>query len=367
MTYDFKRKDLNIDQLNRYMLTKTLSMFEWANLPNTIPSKEIERLLQISGYAFVTKADDGNLYAFNGGLGGLPDVYGNHTEIIINNPALKFNKTCNLKTDGVLISNDDLKIGLIPLFTKHNFMLVENDINMLLHGYSTRMQTLISASDDKTKDSAENYIKKVVDGEISIIAENALFDGVKIQSVHSSQGSSVTQLTEYHQYIKASMLNEIGLSANFNMKRERLTSSEVEQGDDSLFPFVYNMMQNRIVAVKEINEMFETSIDVDFGSVWNLKNRKLVDGIINPVNEPSNEPPNEPLTDPATITPSEVLTDEPLPVATNSNNDSASDIEQTQAKTIDELMELLDDENLTNDDIQAIDDLITEIEDKKDD
>ena len=373
MIYDFKAKDANILQLNSYMLTKTLSMFEWENLPETIPAKELERLLQVNGFAFITKVN-GELYAFAGGLGGVGDVYGNPTEIVISNPALKFNKTLSLKDDGVLICNDDLKIGLIPLFQKHNFMLVENDINMTLHGYATRMQHMISASDDKTKDSAENYIKKIVSGEVSVIAETALFDGVKVQSVHSSQGASVTQLTEFHQYIKASLFNEIGLSANFNMKRERLLAGEIEQSEDSLFPYVYNMMENRLLAVKAINAMFETEIDVDFGSVWNLKNRELVDGIINPVNETSNEPLNEPLNEPSNDplqasddNQKETNDNEPLPVDRNSVDNSAGNNEQTQAETVNDAMELLADENLTDDDIKAVEDLIKEIEDNHDD
>ena len=369
--YDFKAKNRNVRQLNNYMLTKTLSMFEWQGLPDTLPAKELERLLQVNGFAFITKVN-GELYAFAGGLGGVGDAYGNPTEIVISNPALNFNKTLSLKDDGVLICNDDLKIGLIPLFDKHNFMLVENDINMILHGYATRMQHMISASDDKTKDSAESYIKKIVDGEVSVIAETAIFDGVKIQSVHSSQGSSVTQLTEFHQYIKASLFNEIGLSANFNMKRERLAEGEVAQSEDSLFPYVYNMMENRLTAIKEINAMFDTSIDVDFGSVWHLKNRQLVDGLIDnePSNEPYNEPSNEPSNDPLQArddNQKEITDNEPLPVDRNSVDNSPRDIEQTQAETVNDAMELLADENLTDDDIKAVEDLIKEIEENHND
>jgi len=379
MNYNFKDKEKNVHQMNDYMLAKTLSMFEWENLPPTIPQKELEKMLQINGYAFITK-HDGELYAFMGGLGGKLDAYGNPTEIIISNPHLNFNKTLSIVDDGVLIFNDDLAIGLMPLFEKYNFMLAENDINMTLHGYSTRMKTLISAPDDRTKESAESYVKKLVDGEISIIGDNAMFDGIKVQSAHSSQGSSAGQLTEYHQYIKAALCNEIGLNTSFSMKKERLITAEVEQGNDALFPYVYNMMQNRIKAVDLINEMFDVELNVDFGSVWNLKNRELVDGIIEPTktvnepsHEPSNEPSNEPLTDNETPleTPPQnddkVDDDEQKTVVENSDDDSKDDTGQSQAKTIDELMELLNDENLTDADIQAIEVLIKEIEDKQDD
>lgn len=286
MTYDYKNKKQNVGLLNNYMYSKTLSMFEYSGLPDSIPVRELERLLQIGGYAFITKAPDGELYALHGGMGGVPDAYYNPTEIVIANPALNFYKTLDIEKDGVLIRSDDLELGLQPLFDKCNTLLVENDINMVLHGYSTRMQKLISASDDKTKDSANAYLKKVIDGEVSIVGENAMFEGVKI---HASANDSVgvTGMVEYHQYVKSLMLSEIGLSTNFNMKKERLISAEVDQQDDSTFPYIYNMMKCRLDGVKRINEMFGTLIDVDFGSVWALKNRLLVDDVIgnNTLNE----------------------------------------------------------------------------------
>lgn len=278
--YDFKNKKTNINQLNNYMLAKTLSMFEYENLPDSIPVRELERLLQTGGYAFITKAPNGKLYAFHGGLGGIPCPYGNPTEIIIANPALNFYKTLKLKTDGVLIRSDDLAMGLMPMYEKYHGMLVENDINIVLDGYSTRMNTVISASDDKTKESAESYMSKVIDGEISIIGENALFDGVRVQTGSGGAGTASSRLIELTQYLKGSLYNEVGLSSNFVMKKERLITAEVEQQEDGTFPFVYNMMKCRLKGMERVNEMFGTNIEVDFGSVWNIKNRKFVDDVI---------------------------------------------------------------------------------------
>lgn len=280
MPYDYKAKQKNVNQLNNYMLAKTLSMFEYEGLPETIPSRELEKLLQKKGYAFITKAPDGQLYAFSGGLGGESDVYGNPTQITIANPALKFNKTLDVKKDGVLIFNDDMANGLLPFFEKQNTLIAENEINMVVWGYNSRTQKLISAPDDKTKESADLYVKKIIEGDISVIGENILFDGVKVQPANNSSGNGVQQMIEYHQYIKSCLYNEIGLPSNFNMKKERLISSEVDQAEDSLFPLVYNMMENRISGVAQINEMFGTDIKVGFGSVWALKNKKLVDGIV---------------------------------------------------------------------------------------
>lgn len=289
MPYDYKAKVANVKQLNKYMLAKTLSMFEYQDLPETIPQRELERLLQTVGYAFITKAPDGELYAFTGSLGGTEkDPYGQPTNITIANVALKFNKTLDLKKDGVLLRNDDVRIGVLPLFEKCNTLLVENDVNMVMWGINSRIQKLITAPDDKSKDSADLYMKKIIDGELSIVGDNAMFDGVKMQAPAASSGAGVQQMIEYQQYIKSEMFNEVGLSSNFNMKRERLISSEVDQAEDSLFPFVYNMMENRNFGIAAINEMFGLNITVDFGSVWALKNKKLVDGVTGNNNEPIN-------------------------------------------------------------------------------
>ena len=293
MPYDYKDKTRNINQLNKYMLAKTLSMFEYHGLPETIPQRELERLLQTNGYAFITKAPDGELYAFSGSLGGTErDPYGQPTQITIANVALNFNKTLDLNKDGVLLRNDDLRIGVMPVFEKCNTLLVENDVNMVMWGYNSRIQKLITAPDDKSKESADLYMKKIIDGDLSIIGDNAMFDGVKMQAPAASSGAGVQQMIEYQQYIKSEMFNEVGLSSNFNMKRERLISSEVDQAEDSLFPLVYNMMENRISGIAAMNETFGLNISVDFGSVWALKNKKLVDGVTGNNNEISNSNSN---------------------------------------------------------------------------
>ena len=62
MKYDFKNKIANVNQLNNYMLAKTLSMFEWENLPDSIPHRELERPLQVNEFAFITKVK-GEIYA----------------------------------------------------------------------------------------------------------------------------------------------------------------------------------------------------------------------------------------------------------------------------------------------------------------
>src|SRR5699024_2287641 len=97
--YDLQDKRTNVRNAMRYLFSKTVSMFEWEGLLETLPAFELERLLQWDGFAYVTE-HEGRLYAFTGGLGGEPDVYGRPTQIVVSNPALRFNATLNLERDG---------------------------------------------------------------------------------------------------------------------------------------------------------------------------------------------------------------------------------------------------------------------------
>lgn len=263
-------KDTAVTEFMANTLAKTQSMFEYEGLPDSIPQKELERLLQTTGNAFVTSVD-GVLYALSGGKGGEPDVYGRATLYTVANPALKLNKTYDIQKDGVLIENDSNGESLLPLIGRYAVLHTDGLISLNTASILTRITMLISASDDKTKQSAEEFLRKIQDGEFSIIGENAFFKGVNMQTAPTTNSVYITQLIELIQYYKASMYNELGLNANYNMKRERLNLGEVSMNVDVLLPYVDNMLKERQNAVEKINAMFDTEISVKLASSWGLE------------------------------------------------------------------------------------------------
>jgi hypothetical protein len=265
-----KDKDTSVTEFMANTLAKTQTMFEYNGLPESIPQKELERLLQTTGNAFVTKVD-GVLYALHGSKGGTPDVYGRATLYTVANPALQLNKTYVTDKDGVLIENDTNGESLLPLIGRYAVLYTDGLISLNTASVLTRITMLISASDDKTKQSAEEFLCKIQDGEFSIIGENSFFKGVNMQTAPTTNSVYITQLIELIQYYKASMFNELGLNANYNMKRERLNLGEVSMNVDALLPYVDNMLRERQNAVEKINKMFNTEISVKLASSWSLE------------------------------------------------------------------------------------------------
>ena len=291
-------KDTAVTEFIANTLAKTQSMFVYEGLPESIPQKELERILQTTGNAFVTSVD-GVLYALSGGKGGEPDVYGRATLYTVANPALKLNKTYDIQKDGVLIENDSNGESLLPLIGRYAVLHTDGLISLNTASILTRITMLISASDDKTKQSAEEFLRKIQDGDFSIIGENAFFKGVNMQTAPTTNSVYITQLIELIQYYKASMYNELGLNANYNMKRERLNLGEVSMNVDVLLPYVDNMLKERQDAVEKINAMFDTEISVKLSSSWGLErdNYNALAADLETVNaKPTEEP--DPTTDP---------------------------------------------------------------------
>lgn len=248
-----------------YMLNRTQSMFKYDNLPESIPQAEIELALQMYGDCFLTKIGD-SFYALTGNAGGEYDVYNNPTEYVISNSALKISKSFKIDVDGIRIKNDTFAVGILPLLRKYCILLTENHISIRQAIINARALSIISANDDKTKASADIFLKKMVDGELSAIAEQPFFDGIK--SFDVSTGLPLRQLIETEQYIKASMYHELGIDYNSNLKKSVISSFEAALEDDFLLPLVDNFYTCRVDAIEKFNALYGLNINVSFNSTW---------------------------------------------------------------------------------------------------
>ena len=275
-----------LKQFKNNQLNKSLTMFEWSNLPDTIPAVELEKMLQINGYAVIAEYQ-GKLYAFQAGFSG-QDPYNQPTKAIVNNPALKNNTTYTIGKDCIVIKNDDMKQGLNGIYEYYGQRLIENQITMLMTDYNLRMPFTISSSDDQTTQSAKMYLKKIIDGSLGVIGEQKLFKALSVTPTNSKQTATFADLYGYQQFIIAQLNNTIGLATNNNMKRERLTTNEIEVNKNASYPLVDNMLKNRQQAVDAINKMFDADIRIEYSSIWRGINDNSDNSISNNGNDENN-------------------------------------------------------------------------------
>lgn len=297
--YNFKNKQLCVRNNMLYMFSKTSRMFKYENLPKTIDKRLLELWLQSIGHLCCFKAKtlsngmlqpltedlkgEGDLYVCFGNWGG--ELDGNYLpkQFIVSNPVygsftLEVGKNC------VIIKNDSTLIGLTPLCRRYATAITETELSLKISSVLTRLMTIVTTSDKSTKESYEAMMTKLEEGDLlSVFSSQAIMNEEVIKSLFNGQNNnqSITQLIELLQYYKASWFNELGLNANYNMKRESLNSSESQLNDDALLPFVDDMLLSRQESFDKINEMFGVNIQVDLGLSWKLKKDEMIQEVEN--------------------------------------------------------------------------------------
>lgn len=285
-TCDILDKKQSIRHYVRTMLNRTSQMFEYDGLPDTIPQYMLEMFLQINGHVCITEVK-GKLYALPGGLGGPPDPYYRSTLYVLANPGLGYSASLAIKNHlppfakinaqgkCVLIKNDTYYDGLLYILTRYATQLAENDISIRSAQINSRQQAFITASTDSEIASAEKYIKDLEAGKLSAVAKKPFLDGIEGANISTMGANTIIQLIELQQYLKASWFNEIGLNANFNMKREYLSEEELRSSSDVLLPLIDDMLKCREEAIDSVNSTYGTSISVKKNSAWENKQNEL--------------------------------------------------------------------------------------------
>lgn len=300
--YNFSDKGKCIDNHVAYMLARTQSMFIYSGLPDTLNPRIIELYLQVNGNLCITEINEEiirnsghaeltpGLYAFTGGMGGEYDVYYMPTIYTIANPYLNYSKNLKINEDCIVIPSDSMYYGLLPMFQKYATALTENELSMNIATIVLRLQALISSSDDNTKKSAEKYLKDIIDGKIGVIAENQFLENSLKVTPYATTGAHTTiqNIIELEQYLRATWYNDLGLNANYNMKRESLNSTESQLNNDALLPLVDNMLKCRQDGFSKVNEKYGTNIKVSLNSSWESN----AESILHPEDE-NTEPKKE--------------------------------------------------------------------------
>lgn len=279
---EFNKQSL-FDSYVLYFFDKCFSIFDIEGLPRSMPKHDVLRLLYSYGWCVIPneKIKD-NVYAFTGGLGGVYNAYYEPTQVVISNPYLEFNKTLTIQDEkeAVLIRNDTYLMGLYPLINKYATLMTECDLSLRLGVINTRKVNTFVADNQEVKDAFDNYNEAVEKGvQPSAIISNAFLQGQEgLKDVQQPvRVSNLKDLIELKQYCLASLWNEIGVNANYNMKRESINESESGLNEQALIPFVQDMLNNLKEGFDKVNKIHSLNIKVELSPMWKTTFEQVVE------------------------------------------------------------------------------------------
>lgn len=272
---------------------KTAQMFEYDNLPVTLPSIALERILQFTGGATIVRIDNqptgygpsftsysvGDdtdngppIYAFPVNFAEAPDPYGEPFQVIVTSPGFRptVSETYTINNNAVVMRSDTYMRGLYHLHMKYAALLTEAEISL--------QSTLVTLRDHMTfvvrtttqKKAVDQYLLDLAAGKYGAIMSADL--GTPLEPIaHDGRSNAVELAVNGIQAIKSAWYNEIGLNPSFSLKREYTSAQEIDTNTDLLMPIIDDMLENRKRGVEQINSMFGTNISVRKSSAWKIK------------------------------------------------------------------------------------------------
>lgn len=250
-----------IDYYDRLM-ELALNVFEWENLPPTVDERFLELTLYEMGYCLYF--DDpiiGNL-ALTCTIGGRLDVY--RIPILRRAYAVNgYNKMCSAK-DSVLIFNNYLHtptLLTIELFARRLYE-IERAIDVNVKSQKTPKAIL---SSEQQRLTMKNLFMQYDGNEPFIFGDKNLdIEGIKSLDIGSPFVADKLQILKHQIWNEA--LTFLGIENSNQDKKERLVSDEVGSNYGNVEAQRNVMLNARRQAVKKINAMFGTDINVKFRS-----------------------------------------------------------------------------------------------------
>lgn len=288
------------------LLNRTLRMFEFNNVPDTIDADFLARELLVHGRVGITTHATDQTYktphAWRGFCGGEITEFYTGSRFVGASPVIG---SCDFKIGetGVVIYNttedkfapfaaykmDKKKSRIVtatppdayPTTALYRYIERTSEIlNNIDISTRTLLQTcraliIITAKDEQTKTAAEQVLAKIYRGEIACVMLSNILDSINIEFAPTAANAAglLAEYKEQYQFALAQFYNAIGIQANYNLKRERLNVAEIDVNEQSLVVNIVDMLKCRQAGVNAVNAMFGENISVRLGDEWKQPDR----------------------------------------------------------------------------------------------
>lgn len=263
-----------------------LEMFEWQNLPDTIPKRFLESILHAEGQVFICKEKDtDNVIASYGTLSGEIDCYGLGTDCIATYPGNSTNGKRGIDI-AYGINNDTATPDMLVYWIAH--LLGEISKSEELNVQYSRLLPIPKLNDEKDKSAFEEIVKKLKDGDLSaFVSKNVLAKELGCDSPEMFNLSDVKDvdklqyLSRYYDDVIKRFFNFYGQALQNQNKSAQSISDELHGMDSVSFILPIQMLNCRKALCQQINDIFGLNVDVDFSPVWKLEYNAFINRDLN--------------------------------------------------------------------------------------
>ncbi len=269
------------------LLGYCMGMFEYEGLPDSLPARQIEINLLLTGHCTIFRDDDDlvtcgtTLYDY--------DKYYDPTRGVFAQPKLK-SKTLYLQGESknaVVIYNSDLQNnvlyfptdgGLLTFISRYARRLADIESTENIYSVNMRLSAFPVGGDDSIIASIKKFFSQLALGRREVIADNAIIQQFRtVDVVKGVTSDKLNDIIQARDKVLEQFFRDIGVKFFADNKRAQMTDEEVECNDQMLIISPDEMLRKRKEGIEKVNSFFGAKISVKLNDKFNrelLQSRK---------------------------------------------------------------------------------------------
>lgn len=269
--YNEELNDKNEFFANFYEMASNIIKFE--DLPETIPGEVLAFYCLMRAH-FCFLEFEGKPYVISGNFGGgeLDFYYRNKKYIVVNHTMGSKELDWEGDKDCVLVRTAN---GLTPFykiagFEHYSSLLEEAWLALKVDIKNTKLTRLLRATNGAEKEGLESAIKDADEGKTTVaILKNPYGNNPSFaESLKVDDAGIINQVMEAITFINGTALQNMGLSSQTIMKKERLITAEVENQYPSLKVNITDMFEHIKNGLERANKKYGLNMKCYLNPLW---------------------------------------------------------------------------------------------------
>ena len=264
-----RRRDLAKSEFSpvfRHFVNVLINRVVVNNLPEEIDEKFLLYHVLLFGRILIFKKNGKFHTMWFSGKGKMNEYYIQKEFLIVNPWATETSGDYDEKNAGILYSDinayiENADVGLYDLVKDYSEIINSIDTSIRALSKNSKVIAFITGSTQSFVSSAKQMINTLLNSDDCIgVMEESLVDSIKVNPISEKMDYKFSELIKARQYYISDFYQKIGISANMNMKAERLTDNESQLIDSCAEVDFEHIIDNLNFSVAKINDLFDLNI-----------------------------------------------------------------------------------------------------------
>lgn len=264
-----RRRDLAKSEFSpvfRHFVNVLINRVVVDNLPEEIDEKFLLYHVLLFGRILIFKKNGKFHTMWFSGKGKMNEYYIQKEFLIVNPWATETSGDYDEKNAGILYSDinayiENADVGLYDLVKDYSEIINSIDTSIRALSKNSKVIAFVTGSTQSFVSSAKQMINTLLNSDDCIgVMEESLVDSIKVNPISEKMDYKFSELIKARQYYISDFYQKIGISANMNMKAERLTDNESQLIDTCAEVDFEHIIDNLNFSVAKINDLFDLNI-----------------------------------------------------------------------------------------------------------